>query len=987
MESPSTETWEDDAPPMLPEGKFTAEDENEEAVASEEDPSVESDDDAPLVSKRKHHRSKSQRKMRKSDRRRDLASFFIDNEAAESDEDEEIYDDSRSVSSNDVDESKRYKSFYKEKNQEDRPHRPVSGAGHFATTVQKLAERFEDETESGLMEVIEGEESDDPELANLLPDMNDPKLWLVKLNKTGKERELVISIQNKFFKLQDQGIDLGITSCYAAQSLKGYIYVESISQSKVKEALRGLRNVNFKADIKMVSLKEMPSVFAMAEPDRYIPQAFDYVRVKRGLYGGDLGQIVSIEDHGASLTVKLIPRVDLALLIEMDKNGKRHTYDKEVLTKGGERPMKKLLDRDEVDTKGYQVEQGQPQKTIRLAGSIFDEAGYIYKQFSLNRLFTGGDVNPGISELKEFDSSKTRILRPTKQQLQLYRTGERVKIISGDLLDIHCKILQIEEDVLEVQPEGHYLQTFKVPLSQVSKVFSVGDCVKAISGINMGDSGMITFIDTTKRVASVFSLVSHRQFDSPLDFLTIAPEEAFGKDGVQQIGEFKLGDLVSLTSQKVGILFFISRKNIVHILTAEDEIITATVAEMGSKLSSFQQIALDSCQNPLHVNARIQVLEGSYKGFTGNVQHIRRNTIFVKVKDRLERGGYISVPATWCSLPGGSQGESATPSISQRRGRPFQRGFSSFRGGRGRGFGRRDELIGKQVKIVEERRHKGKIATVRAVDGDVITVLIEATNANVRLKRSSIALLDDMGTPFWAEARSSGSFFGFTSLPSIVDSTEKLSSVSHPYVWAPPAATQDDTRSQVSSEDSVMDLGVGEDVLPVENDEIEEVGVADIPVLPPMESAESVLDISTEVVASSADDVANLPPVPDDFPLPVWCRPGVVVSVIGEGDFSGKMGIIGKCVQYEDVEEKFLCFIYVEDAFIAITVDGITPHSPERVEVDKVLVWLEDRQMFCKGIYMGRAKDLMVVRLENNEIIECDKFSVFHWMELPAGSE
>ncbi|KAF8820466.1 KOW motif domain-containing protein [Cardiosporidium cionae] len=827
--------------------------------------------------------------------------------------------------------------------------------------------------------------------------MNDPKLWLVKLNKSGKERELVISIQNKFFKLQDQGIDLGITSCYAAQSLRGYIYVEAMSQSKVKEALRGLRNVNLKADIKMVSLKEMPSVFARGEPDRYIPQAFDYVRVKRGLYGGDLGQIVSIEDHGASLTVKLIPRVDLALLIEMDKNGKRHTYDKEVLSKGGERPMKKLLDRDEVDSKGYQVEQGQPQKTIRLAGSTFDEAGYIYKQFSLNRLFTGGDVNPGIAELKEFDSSKsTRILRPTKQQLQLYRTGERVKIISGDLLDIYCKILQIEEDVLEVQPEGHYLQTFKIPLSQVCKVFSVGDCVKAISGINMGDSGMITFIDITKRVASVFSLVSHRQFDSPLDFLTIAPEEAFGKDGVQQVGEFKLGDLVSLSSQKVGILCFISRKNIIHILTTEDEIVSATVAEMGSKLSSFQQIALDNYQNSIRVNSRIQVVEGPYRGFSGNVQHIRRNTIFIKVNDRLERGGYIAVPSSWCSLPGGSQGESIAPSISQRRGRPFQRGFSSFRGGRGRGFGRRDELIGKQVKLVEDRRHKGKIATVRAVDGDVITVLIEATNANVRLKRSSIALLDDMGTPFCeklsdrdgigAEARSGGSFYGFSSLPTAIPSSEKLPAVSHPYVWAPPSATQDDTRSQASSEDSVMDLGGGEDVL-VDKDETEEAVVADTLVYPPVESAESVVDVSTEVVASSADDVANLPPVPDDFPLPVWCRPGVVVSVIGEGDFSGKMGIIGKCVQYEDVEEKFLCFIYVEDAFIAITVDGITPHSPEQAEVDKVLVWLEDRQMFCQGVYMGRAKDLMVVRLENNEIIECDKFSVFHWMELPVVNE
>ncbi|CDJ38526.1 supt5h protein, putative, partial [Eimeria tenella] len=50
--------------------------------------------------------------------------------------------------------------------------------------------------------------------------MRDPKLWMVRLNKSGTERQEVIAILNKCFLHAKQGVDLQIYSVFASDDSK-----------------------------------------------------------------------------------------------------------------------------------------------------------------------------------------------------------------------------------------------------------------------------------------------------------------------------------------------------------------------------------------------------------------------------------------------------------------------------------------------------------------------------------------------------------------------------------------------------------------------------------------------------------------------------------------------------------------------------------------------------------------------------------------------
>lgn len=49
-----------------------------------------------------------------------------------------------------------------------------------------------------------------------------------------------------------------------------------------------------------------------------LPQRGDFVRVRRGVYANDLAQIVSADEQGVYVTARLIPRIDLAAMLDRE---------------------------------------------------------------------------------------------------------------------------------------------------------------------------------------------------------------------------------------------------------------------------------------------------------------------------------------------------------------------------------------------------------------------------------------------------------------------------------------------------------------------------------------------------------------------------------------------------------------------------------------------------------------------------------------------
>lgn len=86
------------------------------------------------------------------------------------------------------------------------------------------------------MRNIEREDSKDPLLKwSKLPQISDPKLWLLKLKKSGFEKKIAMSILNKSIAMAQSsaGKRLSILSACAIDNLPGYIYVEAFKEAHV----------------------------------------------------------------------------------------------------------------------------------------------------------------------------------------------------------------------------------------------------------------------------------------------------------------------------------------------------------------------------------------------------------------------------------------------------------------------------------------------------------------------------------------------------------------------------------------------------------------------------------------------------------------------------------------------------------------------------------------------------------------------------------
>ena len=75
--------------------------------------------------------------------------------------------------------------------------------------------------------------------------------------------------------------------------LSGYIYIEAIKQSHLKQAIEGVSNLKLGYyQQKMVPTKEMPDVLKVIKDfDRSVLKPLMWVRIKKGVYKDDLAQV------------------------------------------------------------------------------------------------------------------------------------------------------------------------------------------------------------------------------------------------------------------------------------------------------------------------------------------------------------------------------------------------------------------------------------------------------------------------------------------------------------------------------------------------------------------------------------------------------------------------------------------------------------------------------------------------------------------------
>jgi transcription elongation factor SPT5 len=164
-----------------------------------------------------------------------------------------------------------------------------------------------------------------------LPTVTDPKLYLVKV-KLGKERETVICLMQKAKSLADAGDTLlPILSASAQDHLKGFIYIEADKKPHVRQSLKGLRNVYHSFEPQLVPIPEMVASISVTQKAAAKVSAGSWVRMRAGVYKGDLARVISVSSTDHAAVVRLVPRIDYAA---MASAAERRVAPKEA---GGER--------------------------------------------------------------------------------------------------------------------------------------------------------------------------------------------------------------------------------------------------------------------------------------------------------------------------------------------------------------------------------------------------------------------------------------------------------------------------------------------------------------------------------------------------------------------------------------------------------------------------------------------------------------------------
>ncbi|KAM7398801.1 hypothetical protein PAMP_018111 [Pampus punctatissimus] len=574
--------------------------------------------------------------------------------------------------------------------------------------------------------------SDDITQQQLLPGVKDPNLWTVKC-KIGEERATAIALMRKFIAYQFTDTPLQIKSVVAPDHVKGYIYVESYKQTHVKAAIEGIGNLRMGFwNQQMVPIKEMTDVLKVVkEVTNLKPKS--WVRLKRGLYKDDIAQVDYVEPSQNTISLKMIPRIDLDRI-----KAKMSLKDWFAKRKKFKRPAQRLFDAEKIRSLGGEVSHDGD--FMIFEGNRYSRKGFLFKSFAMSAVITDG-VKPTLSELEKFEDQPEGIDLEVVTESGAAPAGDNVEVCEGELINLQGKILSVDGNKITIMPKHEDLKDpLEFPAHELKKYFRMGDHVKVIAGRYEGDTGLIV------RVEENFLKVLPRD-------LQLCSETASGVDAG---GQHEWGELVQLDPQTVGVIVRLERETF-QVLNIHGKVLTVRHQAVNRRKDNRFAVALDSEQNNIHVKDIVKVIDGPHSGREGEIRHLFRGFAFLHCKKLVENGGMFVCKTRHLVLAGGSKPRDVTnftvggfAPMSPRISSPMHHGGGGAQqrgggggggGGMGRGRGRRDnELIGQTVRI-SQGPYKGYIGVVKDATESTARVELHSTCQTISVDRQRLTTM------------------------------------------------------------------------------------------------------------------------------------------------------------------------------------------------------------------------------------------------------
>ncbi|MCL7031569.1 hypothetical protein MKW94_025758 [Papaver nudicaule] len=570
---------------------------------------------------------------------------------------------------------------------------------------------------------IDEAETNDVEQRSLLPSVTDPKLWTVKC-AIGREREAALCLMQKCI---DRVPGMNITSAIALDYLQNYIYFEAHKESHVREACKGLRMLDTRG-IRLVPIKEMTDV--VSAKGKAIDIVKDmWVRMKAGIYKGDIARVVSEPDMRRHVMVQLIPRVDLQAVADK-LQGKK-------VSKRSFVPCPHLLNLDAA-------------RKLNIPVTFSD--GFLCKRVSIKSI-DYANVKPTFDELQRLHEpghgdGRSAVSTALENSRQCpFRKGDAVIVVEGDLKILRGRVERVEDYNLHIKPERKDLHTTVVVNAKyVCKYFKVGGHVKVVSGVHEGSAGTVVMVDGHKLI-----LISDATREDICVFAEHVVDSSEATSGATtRIGDYELHDLVMLADMSFGVIILLERESLQVLKGDPDrpEVALIKLMDIKYKIDQRRCTSQDRNNSTVSVKDAVKILKGPCQGKQGPVVHIHKGILFIKDRHHMEHSGFICVKAQSCLLMGGSH---AKVSPSSRCGTSRQAAYipppprGNSRGppidsaGGKHGLRGSNYAVGSTIKI-RAGPYKGCSGRVVSCSGQFVRVELEAQMQIVTVKREEISV-------------------------------------------------------------------------------------------------------------------------------------------------------------------------------------------------------------------------------------------------------
>lgn len=591
-------------------------------------------------------------------------------------------------------------------------------------SAQDIAKRYEEKVEYSK---AKGSGTAAPQTLHL-PTAQDPKLFKVRC-KPGIEPIAIRSIMLKSLDLAKKDDYYRIKSAIFTGT-KGYLYVEALSETFAKEVLFGLRNI-YGTSISQIPLKDMPAILDVTVQRKPL-EVNQFVRIKRGLYKGDLAQILEL--YGSEAKVKLVPRIDYS---EKDLNLSFGSNTNAI------RPPQRLLDMNltqNVVADGY---------TYR--NEIFND-GFLIKTFKIQTYIDDSKkAVPTVEELRFFN--KSAIDLDLKENANPYIPGDLAQILTGELENLIVRIVSTDDvsGIAKVKAyNGVISDVFEIELSNLMKYVNPGSHVKVMKGQYSGQTGRVVTVTksevSTDPLAIILTDGLNTEISCNVSFLQITEEVATG--GGHLMG-YELYDLVSINETESGVVINVGVEKL-KIINNSGFIKNLSPQEINSKQNnlSIKSKCFDIYQNIFKVGDTLHVVSGPNAKLTGTVKHIHKGTVWLHSNIYLKNSGIFVVKGRNCALPGGKNstiglpstygGKIIAPNVPSTA--INQKANVSTVGGAPTRSDR--ELIGSAVKITKGA-YKGLSAQIISTTSTHFTVELLARLKKVTVARDDVIIIGD----------------------------------------------------------------------------------------------------------------------------------------------------------------------------------------------------------------------------------------------------